>query len=286
MKIGLKVALGAVLIALLLQSGLMWAQKGQKDQPPPPTELTALFRDNWDPNTQTYGDKIHSDGLGPYYTVQLSGNNYTSIVRLDTDGRLVMQMVNRKVFFEFDSPVRPARSPLTCWPYSSYPDEPFYPDPPPPSFLTGVPDTDFFLFATSHELTYNGTEWVYPELPFPYFDFRTMPVDPTGKASALVRGGFNFHTVADSSRYIVGPNGSFGGPRGGSAVKVTHPSADVWIVEPQSPPQLPGDPPLSFLGPNEAGLRYEINAVKREHPGGNCDLGDWVMPFQITFTKR
>jgi hypothetical protein len=26
--------------------------------------------------------------------------------------------------------------------------------------------------------------------------------------------------------------------------------------------------------------------VKRVHAGGNCDLGDWVMPFQITLYKR
>jgi hypothetical protein len=286
MKMGFKAALGALLVALLLSPSLMWAQKGQKGQPPnQPTELVALFRDNWDSNTQTYGDKIHSDGFGPYMTVENPDRTYDSIVLLSLEGSLGMRVLkNRRVFFEFDAPVRPAplvNGMLTC--RESLPDGSgalFYVSP--PSFLTGVPDNDSFYLSTLHEMTYNGTTWVY-DVDSPHFDFRTMPVDAT--ASLLVRANFGFYTAEDSGLFIVAPNWPASAASGGGAVKVTHPSADVWIVEPQSAP-LPGDPPLRGLGLNEAGFKIQAPAVKKVHGPGACDLGDWVMPFQITLSRR
>jgi hypothetical protein len=73
-------------------------------------------------------------------------------------------------------------------------------------------------------------------------------------------------------------------PLNGGVAKVTHPSATVWVIEPQSP----DDPaaPLRGLGPNEAGFKITAPEVKRDHAGGNCRLGDWVMPFRITLRKR
>ena len=285
MKVLLKAALGAVLVSLVLQPGPMLAQKGKPA--PLETQLAALFRDNWD--GEKYGDKIHSDGGGLYSTVKGPDRTYLSIVQLRSDGSLqfwVERTSTRKVTFEFDSAVRPAPrnadGQLTCHEYSlDGSGAVFYVDP--PSFLTGVPDNDSFRLTTSHKMTYNGTEWVY-QLPSPHFDFRTMPVDAT--ASALVRAPFGFYTTADSGLFAVLPNYSRDGSRGGGVVKVTHPHADVWIVEPQSAPQLPGDPPLRSLGLNEALFDYTVPAVKREHGGGRCDLGDWVMPFQITLIKQ
>jgi hypothetical protein len=286
MKVLLKAAFGVVLVSLVLQPGPMWAQKGKPA--PPETQLAALFRDNWD--GEKYGDKIHSDGGGLYYTEMNPDRTYASIVKLQSDGSLqfwVERTSNRKVTFEFDSVVRPAPrnadGQLTCYEYSTDGSGPvFYVDP--PSFLTGVPDIEYFRMSTLHKMTYNGTEWVY-QLPSPYFDFRTMTVDAT--ASALVRAQLGFHTTADSGNFPVSPNWSRDAwSPGGGVVKVTHPYADVWVVEPQSAPQLPGDPPLRGLGLNVAGFQYQVNSVRRtKQPGGNCDLGDWVMPFQITVTK-
>jgi hypothetical protein len=71
-------------------------------------------------------------------------------------------------------------------------------------------------------------------------------------------------------------------PLGGGLVRVTHPTADSWVVEPQDP----NEPPLRSLGPNEAGFKIGVPEVRRVRPGGNCDLGDWLMPFQITLYKR
>jgi hypothetical protein len=287
MKVLLKALLGAVLVSLVLQPGPMLAQKGKPA--PLETQLAALFRDNWDAATQKYGDKIHSDGGGLYNTVKGPDRTYASIVQLRSDGGLqiwVERTSNRKVTFEFDSAVRPAPrnadGQLTCYEFSPDGSGPvFHVDP--PSFLTGVPDSDTFRMSTLHEMTYNGTEWVY-QLPSPYFDFRTMPV---ATASALVRAQLGFYTTADSGVFGVLPNWSRDAwSKGGGVVKVTHPYADVWIVEPQSAPQFPGDPPLRSLGLNEAGFQYQVPSVKRVHPGGNCDLGDWVMPFQITLFKQ
>ena len=69
----------------------------------------------------------------------------------------------------------------------------------------------------------------------------------------------------------------------GGVAKVTHPSADVWVVEPQSPDD---GIPLRSLGPNEAGFKVAVPEVKRVRSGGNCDLGDWVMPFKLTLSRQ
>jgi hypothetical protein len=44
--------------------------------------------------------------------------------------------------------------------------------------------------------------------------------------------------------------------------------------------------PLRGLGPNEAGFKVAVPEVKGVRSGGNCDLGDWVMPFQLTLYKQ
>ena len=264
-----------VVVSLLLQPGAMWAQKGKAA--PATTPRAALFGDN-------DGDKIRSDGGGAYYTVLDSDGTYSSVVELDRDGRLNMRVVrNRRVFFEFDTPVRPAplnaSGQLTCHEWTG---GVFYADP--PSFLPpGVPDNDSFYLSTFGEITYNGTEWVYD--PVPPFDFRTMKVDAT--ARSLVRVQFNFYTVEDAGLFGVMPNYKLwtsDAKLAGGVVQVRHPSANVWVVEPQSPDDP--DAPLRSLGPNEAGFKVGAPAEKRVHEGGNCDLGDWVMPFQLTLYKQ
>jgi hypothetical protein len=270
-SVRITLALGLALAVAFAASVALQAQKARS------TELSALFRD--DP-----GDKIHSDDGGVYYTVRDPDRVYASVVELDADGRLNLTIRrHRKVIFEFDNPVRPAPltgGQLTCHDYNG--DVVFHVVP--PSFLTGVPDYSSVYFTTFGKITYNGTVWVYD--PSTMFDFRAMPVD--ANAGALVRVQINFYTVADPGAvYGVMPNyrlWSADAPLAGGVVRVTHPTADSWVVEPQDP----NDPsaPLRSLGPNEAGFKIGVPEVRRVHPGGNCDLGDWLMPFQITLYKR
>jgi hypothetical protein len=271
-SVRITLALGLALAVAFAGAVALQAQKARS------TELSALFRD--DP-----GDKIHSDGGGVYYTVRDPDRTYASVVQLGTDGRLNLEIrSHRKVIFEFDAPVRPApltsSSQLTCRDYNG--DVVFYVDT--PSFLTGVPEYSSVYFTTFGKITYNGTVWVYD--PSTMFDFRTMPVHAT--ASSLVRVQINFATVEDrGALYGVMPNyrlWSADTPLAGGVMRVTHPTADSWVVE----PQYEDDPvvPLRSLGPKEAGFKIGVPELRKVRPGGNCDLGDWLMPFQITLYKR
>jgi len=267
-----RIGLAVVVVSLLFQPGSLWAQKGKAA--PTTTPLAALFRD-------AGGDKILSDGGGAYLTVQDPDRTYASIVQLETDGRLRIWILRyRRVLFNFDTPARPApptNGQLTCREYTG---DLFYADP--PSFLTGVPDNDSFYLWTFGKITYNGDAWVYD--PSSMFDFRTMPVD--ANASTLVRVQINFYTAEDSGMFGVLPNYQLWSAEtslAGGVLKVMHPSSDVWVVEPQSPEDRI---PLRSLGPNEAGFKVTAPEVKRVHSGGNCDLGDWVMPFRLTLYRQ
>jgi len=284
MKVLLKGVLAAILVSLALQAP-MWAQKGKPAPQPPPTksetELTAEFRDG--PN-----DKIYSDGFGPYYTVLEPDRTYSSVVLLDRDGRLAMQISNvqaaspRKVFFKFDQNVRPVpleNSQLICRDYNGNTEF----NVTQPSFLTtGEPNNNTFYITTFGEITYGKTGWVYN--PKTMFNFRNMPVSDT--ASSLVRVQINFNAAERFWLFGVMPNyrlWSADTALAGGVVKVTHPFADTWVVEPQAE----DDPlPLRSLRLNEAGFKVGVPEVSGVHPGGNCDLGDWVMPFQLTLYKR
>jgi len=271
-SVRITLALGLALTVAFGGAVVLQAQKART------TELSALFRD--DP-----GDKIHSDLGGLYYTVRDPDRVYASVVQLNTDGRLNLEIRrHRKVLLEFDSPVRTAprnaAGQLTCHDYNG--DVVFYDDP--PSFLAGVPEYSSVYFTTFGEIRYNGTGWVYD--PSTMFDFRAMPVD--ANAGALVRLQINFYTVADPrAGYGVMPNyqlWSADAPLAGGVVRVSHPTADSWVVEPQDPNDPSG--PLRSLGANQAGFKIAVPEERRVHPGGNCDLGDWLMPFQITLYKR
>jgi hypothetical protein len=277
MKHMLTAVLGVVLVVLVVPPGPMLAQKGKAASPQAETELEAQFRDS-------QGDKIYSDGGGPYYTVREPDRTYSSVVMLNSDGRLNMRVVkNRRVFLNFDTPIRrvwpSTNGQLTCHDYGG--ETVFYVDP--PSFLAGVPENDSIYISTFGKITDNGSQWVYdPSVPF---DFRTMAVHPT--ESALVRIQINFYTAADAGMFGVMPSyqlWSADVPLAGGVANVTHPSADAWVIESRFPDNAAVPPFL--LGPNEAGFKITAPEVKRVHPGGNCDLGDWVMPFGLTLTKR
>lgn len=270
-----RIGLAVMAVVFLLQSGSMWAQK-VKTPAPTTTPLAALFRDEFD------GDKIRSDGGGAYITVRDPDRTYASVVQLDADGRLELKVLkHRRVFFEFDTPFRPAplnlSGQLTCHEWTG---DVFYADP--PSFLAGVPNNDSFYLSTYGEISYNGTTWVYD--PSSMFDFRAMPVDPN--ASSLIRVQINFYTAEDDGLFGVMPNYQLWSAEtalAGGVLKVTHPSVDKWIVEPQGPEDAV---PLRSLGLNQAGFKVAVPEVKRVRSGGNCDLGDWVMPFQLTLYKQ
>jgi hypothetical protein len=268
-RLGLAVVVGV----LLLQPGSLWAQKGKAA--PKPTPLRGEFRD-------ASGDKIQSDTGAPYYTVQDPDRTYASVVQLDSDGRLDFRVLrHRRVLFNFDDFVRPApvneKGELTCHEWTG---DVFYADP--PSFTAGVPNIDSFYLSTFGEIRYDGTAWVYD--PDPPFDFRTMAVDTN--ASSLIRVQINFYTAEDAGMFGVMPNYRLWSAEtslAGGVLKVTHPSADTWVVEPQA---LDNGIPLRSLGPNEAGFKVAVPEIRRVRSGGNCDLGDWVMPFHLTLVKQ
>jgi hypothetical protein len=261
-----------LVVLFLFQSGSLWAQKGKAA--PTTTPLTALFRDDG-------GDKILSDGGGVYYSIP--DRYHPNRVELGSDGRLHVEVQgNRRVVLVFDTAARPApidpEVGLTCREYVA--DGGWFHMAPPP-FLAGVPNNDFTDIETFGEITYNGTAWVYDPTG-PKFNFTTMKV---GTAASLVRVQINFGIVESPELFGIMPNyRQWTGEPAGGIVKVTHPSANVWIVEPQSP----DDPvvPLRSLGPDESGFKVTAPAVRREHDGGTCDLGDWKMPFRLTLTKR
>jgi hypothetical protein len=265
-----RIGLAVVVVLLLFQSGSLWAQKAK------PIELAAVFRDATD-------DNIRSDGGGAYRTVRNPDRTYDSIVQLSSaNGTLNMQVLRqRTVRLILGDSVRPApltNGQLTCHEWTG---GVFYADP--PSFLPpGEPNNDSFYVTTFGEITYNGSAWVYD--PDPPFDFRAMKVDPT--ASSLIRVQINFYTAEDPGLYGVMPNYRLWSAEtslAGGVVKVTHPSVDEWTVEPQGPEDAV---PLRSLGLNEAGFKVAVPEVKRVRSGGNCDLGDWVMPFKLTLYRQ
>jgi len=62
--------------------------------------------------------------------------------------------------------------------------------------------------------------------------------------------------------------------------KVTRESEGSWVLEPLNV----SDPrPVSDL--YEANVRMYVPEERKVHAAGYCDLGDWLMPFKITFTS-
>jgi hypothetical protein len=61
--------------------------------------------------------------------------------------------------------------------------------------------------------------------------------------------------------------------------KVTRYNADTWVLEP-----IGADEARPIGVANQANVIAHWPGVKRLHGGGNCDLGDWLMPFRLTLT--
>jgi hypothetical protein len=158
----------------------------------------------------------------------------------------------------------------------------------PPVWLPGVPAVSWFMIHTEAKATYsevNGVgTWTSSGT---YFNVRDMAVGST----AFV--GLNLTFKDDTGReYWVYFNEAHWGGKDLRAVpgfvKVTRESSDTWVLQPlgaDDPRPFGAEDPRPIGGVNVAGLYAYSPAVKKVHTAGGCDLGDWVMPFRITFTS-
>jgi hypothetical protein len=62
--------------------------------------------------------------------------------------------------------------------------------------------------------------------------------------------------------------------------RITHTDQATWVLQP-----LGAGEPRPIGIENEAHVIAYAPEVRKVHSGGYCDLGDWVMPYRITFTS-
>jgi len=256
------------------------------------TELfTVLKREKpWDGSLSavvddTTGNKVLSDGQGvPYIapamqqdgTVAFDPTYGFGVIRFGVASEPPL----RTIVFDFDplNNVRPAVSGgmVECREWGSTTS--WYEAP--PDWLGGPLVASWFLIRTEALVTYVEVtpgvwDWISTGT---YFNVRDMGVGTT----AVV--GLNM-TFKDSTyrEYWVSFNEEHWGGKDLKLVsgfaRVTHPDADTWVLEPLGEGELR---PIGLA--NQANLFAHWPAVKKVHGGGNCDLGDWLMPFRITLT--
>ncbi len=283
MKLVLKALFGVValmFVFLLLPD----STSAQKNKTPLRRELAADFRD-WP------GDKIHSNNTDPFYSNQ-NTPSYPNDVFLQSGGTLYMRIQkNQRVFFDFNDPVRSwdkGDGMVNCQEWS--------PDGTgagftyaPPAFLLGDgrPNNDFTVIATGGSYTQDTAgAWHHNST---YFDFTAL--NPVG-AVAYVAMNVRFDIVEQDEQFgimfgsRIWKANDYAAPISGwtGIVQVIRTSDASWYVEP-----IPSDHPIAAareLQANQAALYLVGQGVKRGHGSGNCDLGDWWMPFAMTLTLR
>jgi hypothetical protein len=279
MKLVPKALIGvtAVLLAFLLVPGPISAQKTKNSS----TELGADFRD-------ASGDKIHGNGTGPFYSNN-DTSGYPNDVVLAPNGSLYMRIQKtQRVFFDFDTPLRnwlDENGEITCRAYStdgrsgtvfSYPG-------PTPAFLPGRPDNDFTLIVTGGGYTENNGQWSFSST---YVNLKTIPVGEV----AYVAMSFRFDIPEESFFMFFGSRiwtPDYAKPANGwtGIVQVTRDSGTSWYIEP-----LPVDHPIALargLQADQTSL-FTLGSTGKGNKSlsGNCDLGDWRMPFGLSLWVR
>lgn len=262
----------------------------------PIVELFAQFRDAKSAQPAGFLDKIHSDGKGSYYSDPAGGHpNY--VLLSQGTGRLVMQiqpskLLNRRVVFEFDQATRGVDfEHLVCHSYHPTGPEnvgftaPIYlkdsanPSPGDKVFTDIVTTYEFRLQPVTRDN--GGTQFVWVSTGH-LLNLAMMPAGPEGRAHVgLVilyltvghRGGyflyFNNSDTQEMSRTGI--------------VEVTHPDDQTWILKPL--PVGQADAPITMLAANEARRRVVVYGAAPQERGW-CDMGDWMMPFELTLTRR
>jgi hypothetical protein len=269
--------LTALLLALLLVPAAMSAQKGKI---PRTTELYADFRD-------AAGDKIHSNHTDPFYSND-DTPGYPNSVYLSESGTLAMRIQQtQRVFFDFNTPLRTwvdESGRVMCRAYS--PDGTgtiFYATP--PEFLStgGRPDNHFTQIVTGGGYVENNGVWSFSST---YVNLKALGAGEIAYVLLSIR-----FDIPDESLFM-----HFGSriwaldyakPANGWAgiVQVTRTSGQSWYIEP-----LPIDHRIA----TERGLQADQTALFMQGStgkgakglSGNCDLGDWQMPFALSLWVR
>jgi len=240
-------------------------------------ELSAVFQD-------AGGDMVRSDGLGTYvWPANFNGaqaifnHQYGHI-----DFQAYLSSSGRSAIFEFDQANR-MRNPVDdngtveC---RDYRGNPFPEREAPPAWLPGgLPNVSWFLVRTESLVIYtvvDGVEtWASTGTPF---NVRDMTVGST------VIVGVNLTFKDDTWRefWVLMNERQWNGmdlKYVSGFAKVTRTAQTTWELEPL------GDEPRPFGVRNQAHVIAYAPEVRKVHTGGYCDIGDWLMPYKITFTS-
>ena len=240
-----------------------------------------------------WSPKIRSDGGGAYLAdIQWAGNSFHITARATE---------NRAVLFQFDDPYPSYGASFACeaWgthvPYNrsaGYPPYALSAD------KVAVPAQSDF--TTTYELVYNETldRWervvesvTRRETTWKYLSMSGMARGQ--KAYAMLVIWFRFDGSLDT--YYVNFNDTFdrelipldnGMLMNGGVVEVERDAvADAWYIRPISSrfPIL-GNPPSMIPQDQANHALYDVGDLKSD-PGGNCDLGNFLMPFEIKVTR-
>jgi hypothetical protein len=235
-------------------------------------ELSALF-DDFSPNV------VRSDDLGPYTSPNQAHVGGGVFFDKNLGNLLFSGWVGdytRLVTFEFD-PANLVRNPVTngtveCRDWSGNPlqREAL------PAWLPGIPDATWFLIRSEAIVTYKDGAWVSEGI---YSNVRDLAVG----SSVIVGVNMTFKTPDGREFWLYYNENHWSGLKLKSAqsyLKMTRETATTWVLEPLGP-----DDPRPLGTVNQAQLFSYVAPVKRVSNGGGCDLGDWLMPFKITFTS-
>jgi hypothetical protein len=236
--------------------------------------------------------KIRNDKPDPYISQKVSG--WANWAYLTTAGTLMLQAVYpgalRYVLFQFDEPYGssayyPAGAYVSCQavdgvgPLFSYQVPEFLLDTSP----VHVPDPQPTYFRTSNgkEWVYDGSAWVNTGTAL---NLLTMGVEP--RYMGIVIEFYTDALHAQNAAAVIAYNNPTGGPNvigyTQSLVKVAR-SGDTWTISPI---------PAGEGGIAEANIgNVTLNVPAPRKRGytsnyGTCNLGSFVMPFELTLTRR
>jgi hypothetical protein len=311
MKINFKLLTFVAVFALLAFVPLALAQKGSKpdksgggsggkgstNDSGSTIQVEATFADVAEAcGRDEYGNplqcKLRSDGQGPY-TSSRRVRGYSNLVALSgISGYLYMQIhfeeyFGRHIVFQFDTPARTtATDPLVCNAFKGI-IPPTYTRPA-PEYVTTAPYIAPVIrtrISSGNELVFDGGKWQRKVVQGNevLLNLLEMPQGDTRYAELLI-----IFEIEDPSPEFekdvvyLGFNNNFqrelleSGNTAAGVVQVTHPSDNTWVMAP-----VPFPPPTdTLLGEDQA-----VNWIYDLDLGGNCDLGDYYMPFELTITR-
>jgi hypothetical protein len=289
MKLVLKVLVSVVaaMLLLVLLSGSLSAQKAQvqaaKGRPAP--VYVAEFVGNVGPSELPA--KILGDGgTYPVTTGSTGGFGLTANV---AEGRVV------RFLFDNPKPVYPTELVCRAWGKDEWYNRPEgYPLYARSDSRIATPDRT--VFQTQFEMVYYDGQWARillsdaPKKEYQLFNMAGMDVGQTAYTTLLTY----FRFVDSSDTFYVNFSDTFGRDMhqldsgmhlNGGVVEVEHPVANEWFIRPISNnfPVL-GDSTMEIPQYQANHVIYDVPDLKGQQ-GGNCNLGDFLMPFEIKVTR-